>query len=44
MAAADVEHVIVDGHVYSTDEICVPAYEAACERAGLVGATGEADG
>lgn len=41
VAAADVEHVIVDGHVYSTDEICVPAYEDACERAGLTGA-GEA--
>jgi D-xylose transport system substrate-binding protein len=39
VGAADVEHVIVDGHVYSTDEICVPAYEAACERAGLL--TGE---
>jgi ABC-type xylose transport system substrate-binding protein len=37
VAAADVEHVIVDGHVYSTDEICVPAYVAACERAGLIG-------
>lgn len=41
VAAADVEHVIVDGHVYSTDEICVPAYADACERAGLLGA-GEA--
>ena len=37
VGAADVEHVIVDGRVYSTDEICVPAYEAACERAGLIG-------
>jgi D-xylose transport system substrate-binding protein len=37
VGAADVEHVIVDGHVYTTDEICVPAYEAACERAGLLG-------
>ena len=37
VAAADVEHVIVDGHVYSTDEICVPAYVEACERAGLIG-------
>lgn len=37
VGAADVEHVIVDGHVYSTDEICVPAYAAACERAGLIG-------
>ncbi|WP_369372927.1 substrate-binding domain-containing protein [Promicromonospora sp. Populi] len=37
VGAADVEHVIVDGHVYSTDEICVPAYEEACERAGLIG-------
>lgn len=36
VAAADIEHVIVDGHVYSTDEICVPAYVAACERAGLL--------
>ena len=44
VGAADVEHVIVDGHVYSTDEICVPAYLAACERAGLIGpdAAGEA--
>jgi len=40
VAAADVGHVIVDGHVYSTDEICVPAYADACERAGLLdGAT-----
>jgi ABC-type xylose transport system substrate-binding protein len=37
VGAADVEHVIVDGHVYSTDEICVPAYVTACERAGLIG-------
>lgn len=37
VAATDVEHVIVDGHVYTTDEICVPAYVAACERAGLIG-------
>lgn len=37
VAAADVEHVIVDGHVYSTDEICVPVYAEACERAGLIG-------
>jgi len=37
VGAADVEHVIVDGHVYSTDEICVPAYVDACERAGLLG-------
>jgi ABC-type xylose transport system substrate-binding protein len=37
VAAADVEHVIVDGRVYSTEQICVPAYEAACERAGLIG-------
>lgn len=37
VGAGDVEHVIVDGHVYSTDEICVPAYVAACERAGLIG-------
>ncbi|WP_454856382.1 substrate-binding domain-containing protein [Promicromonospora soli] len=41
VGAADVEHVIVDGHVYSTDEICVPAYVAACERAGLIGAGAE---
>ncbi|MFI8523803.1 substrate-binding domain-containing protein [Promicromonospora sukumoe] len=33
----DVQHVIVDGHVYTTDEICVPAYRDACERAGLIG-------
>ena len=32
-----IERVIVDGHVYSTDEICVPAYRDACERAGLIG-------
>lgn len=37
VAAADVQHVIVDGRVYSTEQICVPAYEAACERAGLIG-------
>lgn len=37
VGAADVQHVIVDGHVYSTDEICVPAYRDACERAGLIG-------
>ncbi|MFE7507337.1 substrate-binding domain-containing protein [Promicromonospora sp. NPDC057488] len=37
VGAADVEHVIVDGHVYTTDEICVPAYRDACERAGLIG-------
>ena len=37
VGAADVEHVIVDGRVYSTDEICVPAYRDACERAGLIG-------
>lgn len=37
VGAADVEHVIVDGHVYTTGEICVPAYAAACERAGLTG-------
>ncbi|MEV0952152.1 substrate-binding domain-containing protein [Promicromonospora sp. NPDC050249] len=37
VAAADVRHVIVDGRVYSTEQICVPAYEAACERAGLIG-------
>ena len=43
VGAADVEHVIVDGRVYSTDEICVPAYEAACERAGLIGPDAEAD-
>ena len=36
VGAADVEHVIVDGHVYSTEEICVPAYVDACERAGLL--------
>lgn len=43
VGAADVEHVIVDGRVYSTDEICVPAYEAACERAGLIGPDADAD-
>ncbi|WP_129788655.1 substrate-binding domain-containing protein [Promicromonospora panici] len=42
VGAADVEHVIVDGHVYSTDEICVPAYVAACERAGLIGPDADA--
>jgi ABC-type xylose transport system substrate-binding protein len=43
VGAADVEHVIVDGRVYSTDEICVPAYAAACERAGLIGPDADAD-
>jgi ABC-type xylose transport system substrate-binding protein len=43
VGAADVEHVIVDGRVYSTDEICVPAYRAACERAGLIGPDADAD-
>ncbi|MFI6427866.1 substrate-binding domain-containing protein [Promicromonospora sp. NPDC050880] len=43
VGAADVEHVIVDGHVYTVDQICVPAYEAACERAGLLG-SGDAAG
>ncbi|MCP2282131.1 D-xylose transport system substrate-binding protein [Promicromonospora umidemergens] len=43
VGAADVEHVIVDGRVYSTDEICVPAYVAACERAGLIGPDADAD-
>ncbi|MFJ3404556.1 substrate-binding domain-containing protein [Promicromonospora sp. NPDC090134] len=42
VAAADVQHVIVDGHVYSTDEICVPAYRDACERAGLIGPDADA--
>ncbi|GAB2476201.1 sugar ABC transporter substrate-binding protein [Promicromonospora xylanilytica] len=42
VGAADVEHVIVDGRVYSTDEICVPAYRAACERAGLIGPDADA--
>lgn len=42
VGAADVEHVIVDGRVYSTDEICVPAYRAACERTGLIGPDADA--
>lgn len=37
VGAADVERVIVDGHVYSTDEICAPAYVPACVSAGLLG-------
>ncbi|GAB4084796.1 sugar ABC transporter substrate-binding protein [Myceligenerans cantabricum] len=36
VGADDVEHVIVDGHVYSTDEICTTAYLTACEARGLV--------
>lgn len=38
----DIQHVIVDGHVYTTDEICVPAYRDACERAGLIGPDADA--
>ncbi|MFC8801716.1 substrate-binding domain-containing protein [Promicromonospora sp. NPDC057138] len=43
VGAADVEDVIVKGRVYSTDEICVPSYEAACERAGLIGPDAASD-
>lgn len=32
----DVERVVVQGGVYPLDEICAPAYAAACERAGLL--------
>ncbi len=36
--AADVQRVIVDGLVYTEEEICRPAYERACARLGLSGA------
>jgi D-xylose transport system substrate-binding protein len=32
----DVRRVIVEGHVYSTDEICTPSYATACRTAGLL--------
>ncbi|MBL0887370.1 substrate-binding domain-containing protein [Myceligenerans indicum] len=44
VGADDIEHVIVDGHVYTADQICTPSYRAACEARGLVGGTQEEQG
>ncbi|GAB3173105.1 sugar ABC transporter substrate-binding protein [Myceligenerans halotolerans] len=41
VGADDIEHVIVDGRVYTAEQICTPSYRAACEARGLVGGTQE---
>lgn len=44
VGADDIEHVIVDGRVYTTEQICTPSYRAACEARGLVGGAQEERG
>jgi D-xylose transport system substrate-binding protein len=44
VGADDVERVMVDGHVYTTEQICTPPYRAACEARGLLGEAREEQG
>ncbi|WP_211341602.1 substrate-binding domain-containing protein [Myceligenerans xiligouense] len=40
----DIEHVILDGRVYTAEQICTPPYRTACEARGLVGVAQEERG
>lgn len=44
VGADDIEHVILDGRVYTTEQICTPSYRDACEARGLIGGAEEKQG